>query len=162
MTARIGLVSGGRDWAAKLICRTTRSPYHHVMLARDDEWCLSAEPSGVKPMRIDHFHDPDGIGTTVTWLPVIGTPEQRALALAFAEAAVGTRYNKVAFVFAGLHSLGAVPLRAEEPLDRVFSRFGYTCSALVDSAYFAGGIDLLPCRSLFVYPSELSRARIPV
>ena len=149
---RIGLVSGGKDWAARLITAVTRSEDHHVVIAQDETWCWSAEPTGVKLMRIDHY-------PRVRWLEPIGTQEQQAQALSFAAAQDGRPYNKAAFVFAGLHALGLVPACAEEPLDRAFSRYGWTCSALVDAAYFSAGVDILPhLPSLFVYPAELARS----
>jgi hypothetical protein len=148
---RIGLVSGGTDFWARLITVVTGSPVHHAVLDLGDGTCASAEPTGVERLPIEHFE-------RIEWVEV-GTLEQREAAAAAALAIVQRHapYNKPSFVLAGLNSLGLIPPLVQEPLALLVRRFGYICSSLVDACFLTAGLDLFPGPSELVWPGELAR-----
>ena len=148
-TGRIGLVSGGTDWASRLIVKVTGSPIHHAFIDCGDGTCVSAQPDGVKRMKVSDFPD-------VLWVEV-GTLEQRQAAAKFALTLVNEPYNVPAFILAGLNSMGLVPFAVQPPLAIAVRPFGYICSQLVDAAFYAAGLGLFPGPSAFVWPGELAR-----
>lgn len=154
LTGRVGLVSGGTDWAAKLIRLVTRSPIHHVVIGLDDTYCISAEPDMVRRMPTAHYPH-------IEWLPAQGTPEQQRIIAWFATTLLGQPYNNRGFVLAGLDALGLIPNWARIALAEWGDR-GYTCSQLVDVCHYAADIDLFEGPSVYTYPAELANLRAPV
>jgi hypothetical protein len=132
LIGRIGLVSGGDDWYAKRIVQYTHSPYHHVIVAIDNERCVSADRPTITIRNIADF--------TVTWLDPIGTPDQQQRAAWHAELMAGLPYNRVSFALAGLHALG---VRIPKPVSDWAWRFGMDCVMTACAAYEAVGITLL-------------------
>jgi hypothetical protein len=132
LTGRIGLVSGGRDVWARAIVAATHSPIHHVIVALDNERCISADRPRITIRNIADF--------TVTWLDPIGTPDQQQRAAWHAELMSGLPYNRVSFALAGLHALG-VPV--PEAVSNWAWRFGMDCVMSACAAYEAVGITLL-------------------
>lgn len=155
MRGHIGLVSGGTDPTAKLINWVTDSPVHHILIGENNEYCISAEPSGVRRMRIDHYNH-------VEWLPALGTPEQLELVVWHAINLIGTPYNNRAFVLAGLDSLGLIPGILRQPLADWADDYGVTCSGLADLVHTAAGVDLFDGPSLFTYPAEFVGLKAPI
>lgn len=132
LTGRIGLVSGGRDWHAKRIVQYTHSPFHHVIVALNDEWCVSADRPTISKRPISEF--------TVQWLPPIGTDWQQHVAAWHALKLIGQPYNRVSFVLAGARALG---LHVPAALSEWAERFGYDCVMTACAAYQAAGVMLL-------------------
>ena len=130
---RIGLVSGGTDFWARRIVEFTHSPYHHVVVGLDAEWCMSAEPEGVKRMPNRHYPN-------IHWLDPIGTPHEQQAAAQHATQLADIPYNNRALALASAKALGLpVPAAAV----RWAGGHGYTCVMLASAAYAAVGITLL-------------------
>jgi hypothetical protein len=132
LTGRIGLVSGGSDFYARAIVKYTHSPFHHVIVALDDETCVSADRPTITKRAIKDF--------TVTWLPPQGTDWQQHVAAWHALQLVGQPYNRVSFALAGAHAIGIPTPRA---LSTWATRWGMDCVMLACAVYAAVGIHLL-------------------
>jgi cell wall-associated NlpC family hydrolase len=143
------LVSGGRDFWARVIVAVTANPIHHAAIDLGDGTCISAEMNGVQRKPISDFAHVDTLS--------IGTPEQRNLVAWHAENYIGTRYNQAAFILAGLDALHLIPGIARQPLADLVDDWGVICSSLVDTCYLAAGIDLFPGPEAFTWPGELGK-----
>jgi hypothetical protein len=146
------LVSGGRDFWARVIVAVTANPIHHAAIDLGDGTAVSAEMDGVKIVPITNF-------AHVTVLNVGPTPEQRDAIIDAALGYVkrGTRYNRYAFILAGLDALHLIPAIARQPLADLVDDWGVICSSLVDTCYLAAGIDLFPGPEAFTWPGELGK-----
>ena len=141
------LVSGGKDWAARIIVAVTRSPIHHAAIDLGDGTCISAEFNGVQRKSISDFAHVETVSP--------GTVEQRNLVAWLAEKHIGQPYNKAAFILAGLNALHLIPSILAQPLADLADGHGVICSSLVDTCYLAAGIDLFPGPEAFTWPGEL-------
>lgn len=134
LTGRIGLVRGGTAFWDNAIVEATHSPYHHTVVALDNNTCMSAEPGGalIRP----------NVGTFphVDWLDPIATPDEAQAIAWHARQLEHTRYNRVSFVLAGLAAIG---LPIPQTLANIALPFGMDCVMLVCAAYKAAGITLL-------------------
>jgi hypothetical protein len=134
LTGRIGLVQGGQDFWARAIVAATGSPFHHVIVATDNEHCMSADWPTAQLVPLKQF------AGQITWLDVDATDKQRRDAAWHALALDGTPYNRVSFALAGAHAIGIPTPRA---LSTWVRRYGDDCVMLACAVYAAVGIHLL-------------------
>lgn len=146
LAGQIGLVRHSRGWVGEVVEWATDSTSHHVVVAIDDTFCVSADLPNVVVRAHREFH-------SLEWSRFDLTEEQRTRIVASALSMVGRPYNVPAIILLLLSRLTRVPIPrfAVRWLER---RPEVDCSQLCDIALSAAGIDLFPHDSSLVVPAH--------
>lgn len=146
VTGQVGLRQGAEKWSVGWwIEKITRSKTHHTVVIEDDEYCISAQPHGVKRVRRDSYP-----ALVLTDLAYVGDEGEK---VAHAAASmIGTPYNYAALLIIAADFL----FRTHTPswLAAWVSHNGAVdCSQLCDLAITAGtGRPLFPQEPGLVWP----------
>ncbi len=132
LAGQVGIIHSKQGWSPLIVRLVTHSYWSHVIVALDDELCVSAEPGGTVIRAIDSYRD-------VIWSRFDLDEDQRLLIIGWAARRVGTPYAWSDFYVAGITAL----LKSHTPkwLRRLAAGTDrLICSQLADLALQAGGI----------------------
>lgn len=134
IAGQVGLVRYSRGWVGKVVEWCTDSTSHHVVVAVDEELCVSADLPRVVIRPSNSFH-------SMEWSRFELTEEQVQAITAAAAGMVGRPYNVPAIILLLLSKLTSVPI-PKFAVDWLNRRPHVDCSHLADVALAAGGLDL--------------------
>lgn len=152
LTGQIGLrmnapASDVIPWSIE---RITRSHTHHTVVALDNVWCVSAQPGGVKIVRIDSY-------PSLVWTRLLYGPGQAQAVADAARRLEGRKYNYPALVV--IAASFTFNFKTPERLAAWLSNNSLLdCSQLCDMAILEGtGARLFDDEAGLIYPGDFER-----
>jgi hypothetical protein len=152
LTGQIGICLHGTTTIAKLIEWADESPCHHVVVAKDNDTCVSAEPGGV----VERTNAAYG---NIHWFDWPLTGVQKAAVVAACNASLRLPYNYAIYAPLLLSRLTGVPVPAFLA-NWLGKRRNVDCSQLADDIYKAAGIQLFTESSDIVTPGDFYRLAV--